>query len=421
MTEVKRRVPPGKKPVALVMQGGGALGAYEWGAVTGLCEAGFHPVAVAGVSIGAVNAAAIAGAPGGDVVASLAELWRRLMIHTPPFMPRAMAEMIGVFGNPAMYSLRTDWHAFPSWTAYCDVSPLRRTLEDVCQFHRINDPTNMGFAVTATSVQTGQLKRFANDGLHRTPITADHVLASGALPPGFPMAEVNGEPHWDGGLFDNTPVRPMFDLLTEREADEVPIVLINLFPDGTSVPPPRNMAELWTRKMELTYENRFWDDYGGKEGLHAWAAMIAEVDRALPPDAPIRRDPQYRLLRMRRCLGNLHVIESDHVPMTGGMDFSADTVRKRFRLGREAAERYLGSGRLDRPPVAFLRETVEGRSGDGSERLRPQQADEPLGLIHDRVSERARPDGAGAQHTVHVSGVGEQAAGLAGDGAELGD
>jgi len=346
MTHAARRVPPGTKPVALVMQGGGALGAYEWGAVTRLCDAGFHPVAVAGVSIGAVNAAAIAGARGGDVRGSLERLWERLMMPTPWFMPPAMAQAMSLFGNPAMYRLKTDYHAFPLWTAYCDVSPLRRTLEELCDFDRINDPGHMGFAVTATEVATGRLKRFINAGDRKEPITPDHVLASGALPPGFPMAVVNGAAHWDGGLFDNTPVRPMFDLLSEQEADEVPIVLITLFPDGAPVPLPTNMVELWRRKMELTYENRFWDDYGGEDGLRAYAAMIGKLREAVPADAPIRADAQFGKLLMRRCLKNLRVIKSEHAAMTGSMDFSERTIRARFDLGYKAVGQHLVNGQL---------------------------------------------------------------------------
>lgn len=347
MDVARKSLPTGKRPVALVMQGGGALGAYEWGAVTRLCEAGFHPVAVAGVSIGAVNAAAIAGAPDGDVAASLERLWRRLTMPTPWFMPRPMAAMLSLFGNPAMYVPKVDYHTFPVWTAYCDVTPLRRTLQEICDFERINDPGHMGFAVTATEVASGTLKRFRNTGPERDWITPDHVLASGALPPGFPMALVNGEAHWDGGLFDNTPIRPMFDLLSDQEADSVPIVLINLFPDGSRVKVPTNMIELLSRKMELTFENRFWDDYGGEQGLRDFAAMIGELDEAVPPDSPIRRNAQFGKLLMRRCLKNLHVIKSEHAAMTGGMDFSAGTVQARFALGYKAVGEYLREGKLD--------------------------------------------------------------------------
>ena len=285
--------PVAGKPVALVMQGGGALGAYEWGAVTRLCDEGYYPVAVAGVSIGAVNAAAIAGARGGDVAASLDDLWSRLR---NPYVLDSLP-WLAPFGNPGMYLPRLDFHNYWSWTAYSDVTPLRRTLQEVCDFDQINDPNHMGFAVTATEVGTGSLQRFLNRGpdwkAKPDRITPDHVLASGGLPPGFPMAFVNGKAHWDGGLFDNTPVRPMLDLLDDEQADHVPIVLINLFPDGQEMQLPRDMKEVSARKMELTFENRFWDDYAtteydGQTGLRKYAQMTRKLNAVIASDSPLR-------------------------------------------------------------------------------------------------------------------------------------
>jgi NTE family protein len=345
MDAVTTGLPPGRKPMALVMQGGGALGAYEWGAVTRLCEEGFHPVAVVGVSIGAVNAAAIAGARGGDICASLERLWGRLMMPTPWFVPEFMAETLSAFGHPAMFSLKTDYHTFPWWTAYCDVSPLRRTLLDICDFDQINDPGHMRFAVTATEIATGQLHHFCNTRPERR-ITPDHVLASGALPPGFPMAVVDGKAYWDGGVFDNTPVRPLFELLHADELDDVPIVLINLFPDDAAEPIPRNMLELKNRLMELTYENKFWEQYGGVHELHAHARMLDALRTALPNGSPLHEDKHFQDLVKRRCLKNLHVIPSKHVPMVGGMDFSERSVRARYKLGREAVERHMRANTL---------------------------------------------------------------------------
>ena len=345
MDVVQAGLPPGKKPVALVMQGGGALGAYEWGAVTRLCEAGFHPVAVVGVSIGAVNAAAIAGARGGDIAASLERMWRRLMMPTPWFVPEIMAETMSAFGNPAMYNIKTDYHTFPWWTAYCDVSPLRRTLREICDFNLINDPDHMRFAVTATEIATGELHRFCNTRPEQR-ITPDHILASGALPPGFPMTVVNGKAYWDGGVFDNTPVRPLFELLTDKEADTVPIVLINLFPDQSVEPIPTNMLQLKNRLMELTYENKFWDEFGGVQPLKDYAAMIGDLGEAVPKESPLHGNDHFKALLKRRCLKNLHVIPSEHVPMVGGMDFSERSVWARFRLGHKAVDKHLATGAL---------------------------------------------------------------------------
>ncbi len=327
------------KPVALVLQGGGALGAYEWGAVSRLVEAGYQPVAVSGVSIGAINAAAIAGARGGDIRESLRKIWQAITLPTLPFVPELFQETLSAFGNRNFYTVRTDYLALASWTAYCDVSPMLRTLAEICDFAQISDPRHMRFAVTATDVGTGSSVRFLNT---EGPIRPEHVLASGALPPGFPMAEVDGRLYWDGGLFDNTPLKPMIELLTEEEIETLPIVVIDLFPgSGEHEPIPTNLAEVNNRMMELSFENRFWESYGVRGSYRDYAAMLKALDEAVPADSPLRADPEFVDLLRRRCLKNLHVIPSEHVAMTGGLDFSAIGVARRQRMGWEAMDRHL--------------------------------------------------------------------------------
>jgi NTE family protein len=165
---------------------------------------------------------------------------------------------MATFGNPAFWLPRMDFAGFSSWTNLCDTRPMHRTLAEICDFKFIHDPEHMGFAVTATDVATGASVRFANRGEDETPITPDHILASGALPPGFPMIEIDGKKYWDGGLFDNTPLRPMMDLLSFKELEGLPIVLIDLFPaDGAPEPVPGNMLQLMNRMVELSFENWF--------------------------------------------------------------------------------------------------------------------------------------------------------------------
>lgn len=327
------------KPIALVLQGGGALGAYEWGAVSRLVEAGYQPVAVTGVSIGAINAAAIAGAHGGDIRTSLERIWAAITLPMLPFIPDVFQETLSAFGNRNFYTLRTDFHLLASWTALCDISPMQRTLEELCDFDQISDPRHMRFAVTATDIGTGSSKRFLNT---KERIRPEHVLASGALPPGFPMAEVNGRVYWDGGLFDNTPLKPMFDLLTEEEIRSLPIVVIDLFPgSGEQEPIPTNLVEVKARVMELSFENRFWENYGDVGNFRDHAAMLEALNEAVPADSPLRANAEFVHLLRRRCLKNLHVIPSAHAAMTGGLDFSAVGVARRQKLGWEAMDRHL--------------------------------------------------------------------------------
>ncbi len=339
MNEQSRIAP--EKPIALVLQGGGALGAYEWGTVTRLVEEGYQPVAVTGVSIGAINAAAIAGARGGDIAASLRRLWEAITLPEVPLLPEMFQETLSAFGNPNFYRLRADLFSLASWTSLCDITPMERTLAEICDFDQIGNPAHMRFAVTATDVGTGSSVRFLNT---RETITPQHVLASGALPPGFPMAIIDKRHYWDGGLFDNTPLQPLLDLLTEEEIETLPIIVIDLFPRaGQKEPIPANLLEVKNRTLELSFENRFWESYGTGD-CYTYAAMLRTLDEAIPSTSKLRDNPEFRALMLRRALRNLHIIPNAHAPMTGGMDFSHAGVARRFQRGWEGADAYLKKG-----------------------------------------------------------------------------
>jgi NTE family protein len=157
------------------------------------------------------------------------------------------------------------------------------------------------------------------------------VLASGSLPPGFPMTEIDGQHYWDGGLFDNTPLRPLIEMLLPQEQGTMPIFILDLFPESDAI--PSNLLEVRERMMEIGFENRFWDDFGGPDGLREYARMLGELDGQLPADAPVRATPAYQRMLRYRALGNLHVVPASYVPMTGGMDFSEYGVRERRERG----------------------------------------------------------------------------------------
>jgi NTE family protein len=256
-----------------------------------------------------------------------------------------------------MYNLRKDVHSFFSWTAYCEMTPLRETLTALCDFEQLNDDKHMGFGVTATDVASGDSKRFLNlklnpelrsepelsstPNLKYEPITPDHIIASGALPPGFPMTMIDGRSYWDGGVFDNTPMAPMLELLERQQRRNVPVIVIELFPAEEEQPLPMDMLQLKNRMMELTYQNRFWDDYGGLESLRDYAAMITDLGDELPSGSRIRKNVQFDALMKRRFFRNLHVIQSSHVPMTGAMDFSERSIMARHKRGYDAADRII--------------------------------------------------------------------------------
>jgi len=339
--------------MALVLQGGGALGAYEYGAVTRLVEIGWEPVAVTGVSIGAATTAAVAGARDGDICRSLKALWEAITIATVPFWPADRQATFSAFGNPGFWRTRSDLHNYRRWTSLYDVAPMRETLSRVCDFDRLNDSSNMRVAVTATNVQTGNQVSFANyvvnrDALHYvTPrvalvrLTPDHILASGSLPPGFPMTVIDGVPYWDGGLFDNTPIEPLLDLLDNDELDHLPIFVVNLF--ATHSEPPTNLREVNERMLEISFESRFLLAHADADGsLTEFTNMIEELMQALPPESPVRSRESYRRLARLRAFKNIRVIEAEHAPMTGGMDFSAHGVSIRYDSGRRAVDKFMG-------------------------------------------------------------------------------
>jgi len=350
--------------MALVLQGGGALGAYEVGVVSKLVDMGWQPVVVTGVSIGAVNAAAIAGARNGDINASLDAVWNAITLPTLPYWPANMQGGLSLLGNPHFWRNRSDYLQLPTWDSLCDPSPMVATLERCLDFGQINDSTHMRVAVTATSLQTGGPTTFSNylaphahrhaaslQALQRT-LTPAHIMASGALPPGFPPVTIDDCAYWDGGLFSNTPLDALLNMLQPDEIDSLPIFTVDLF-TTRNLPLPANLLEVHTRALALQYENRFWAEYGGEAGPDGFAAMLRQLERELPADSTLRQDPAghpdnhaasaWQWLQRLRALANVHVIEGAPAAAGGGADFSAYAVGAAYEAGRTAAGRFAPS------------------------------------------------------------------------------
>src|SRR6266498_2969111 len=234
--------------VGVVLQGGGALGAYECGALNALLELieGFseqgHQIqlkVVSGVSIGSINAACVVGAKSSaDARARLNALWDDLMLEAPPFWMQAAQRDLAYFGLPGFYTPRPDFWTAPTWTYVYDTRPLLVTLGRHVDFAALNASAT-AFAVTAVEVVTGKLRAFVNQPLGKiapTKIEPRHVLASGSLPPGFPWTEIEGMPHWDGGLVDNTPLGLAIDAFsTDPDVDRM-LVVMNLYPLRARLP-----------------------------------------------------------------------------------------------------------------------------------------------------------------------------------------
>jgi NTE family protein len=214
--------------IALILQGGGALGAYQGGVYQALAEANLHPDWVAGISIGAVNSALIAGNPAGKRVEKLRRFWE--LVSSSPFgipdigsltggdgfsriivnRTQSLGALLG--GVPGFFTPRLpppylNPSGSPAAVSYYDVAPLKATLEQLVDFDLLNACV-MRFSVGAVNVRTGNFTYFDNTERR---IGAEHIIASGSLPPGFPPTEVDGEYYWDGGLVSNAPLQWVLD------------------------------------------------------------------------------------------------------------------------------------------------------------------------------------------------------------------
>lgn len=245
----------------LVLQGGGALGAYQAGAYEALAG---RPVQwVAGISIGAINAALIAGNPPERRLARLRAFWERVSLALPlPPDPEvigpvrgwwddAMAWWGAAMGVPGFFAPRPPlaWWPTPPQSWY-DTTPLRETLLELVDFDVLNDGP-MRFSVGAVDVQTGNFTYFDN---RRERIGVEHVMASGALPPGFGAVQVDGRWYWDGGLVSNTPLAYVMDHVHGHPERPVTIFQIDLFSARGKL--PQTLADAAEREKDIRFSSR---------------------------------------------------------------------------------------------------------------------------------------------------------------------
>ena len=257
----------------LVLQGGGALGAYQAGVFEAMDAHGLRPDWVAGVSIGAINAAIIAGNPPERRVARLHEFWdgvsSQLLMPALPasfgnkareFFNETSAAMVATVGVPGFFTPRLPPAPLqaPGTRAalsYYDTTPLQHTLERLIDFDLINttDPRHkVRLSVGAVNVTTGNFRYFdSTDPRRHGPIGPRHIMASGALPPGFPPVEVGGEYYWDGGLVSNTPLQYVID---QPRAHDMLVLQVDLFPTRGEL--PRNLSEVAEREKDIRFASR---------------------------------------------------------------------------------------------------------------------------------------------------------------------
>jgi NTE family protein len=335
----------------LVLQGGGALGAYQAGVYEALAEREIAPEWVAGISIGAVNAAIIAGNAPEDRIPALRRFWHMVSRELPyrideqiGFARRAFneisAQYTATFGVPGFFTPRfplplPEWPTDLSRLSFYDTTPLRATLLDLVDFERLNR-ADVRFSVGAVNMLDGNFAYF--DNTERT-IGPEHVMASGALPPGFPPVEIDGEWYWDGGLVSNTPLQYVLD---NRTPHEMNVYQVDLFSSRGIV--PQTMADIAQREKDIRFSSRTRLNTDMSKALQKTRAAARRLRRKLP--AEFHDDPDLlRLLDSQPAgaVAVMHLINRAHGYETNSKDyeFSRMTVEEHWGCGRFDAEQSL--------------------------------------------------------------------------------
>lgn len=341
--------------VVLVLQGGGALGAYQVGVFEALHEAGIEPDWVIGISIGAINAALIVGNPSERRLDRLHSFWDR--VTGGAINPWATFDQTNVFANMVTLTrgIPNFFRSNPAiWggahvqvgvesAAYYSTDPLRETLAALVDFDHINAGATR-LTVGAVNVRSGAMRYFDN---RRETLALEHVMASCALPPAFPAVRVEGEPYWDGGIYSNTPIEAVLDDNPRR--DSVIFAVTVWQPTG---PEPELVWQVLTRQKDIQYASRAHGHIARQKQIHHLRHIIRELIGKLPPS--IQDTQQVRELASNGCGTIMHVVRlqaprldgEDH---TKDIDFTSSGVRRRVQAGYEDTRDMISQAPWTRP------------------------------------------------------------------------
>jgi len=373
---------------ALVLQGGGALGAYQAGVYQGLAEGGIYPNWIAGISIGALNAAIIAGNPPARRVEQLRAFWE--YICAQPWLPsvahplltdtaetwpeplrvwfdslhaaRAVFEGQRGFFQPRSWLDLATRYGDPTQASYYNTAPLKATLEQFADFDLINRPDQMRVSVGAVNVHTGNFAYFDNT---RQTLRPEHFMASGALPPGFPAVEIDGEYYWDGGLVSNT---PLAEVLSNQPRRDTLIFQVDLWSARGRL--PHDLCEVTERQKDIQYSSRtraITDYMREQQNLRR---MLSEVMALVP--ASKRDDAWFRRAAEHACDARrnvIHLIYRDKSFETGAKDyqFGSLTMREHWASGLDDIRETLKHPQwlaMPSPEHPFVTHDVHRGNGD---------------------------------------------------------
>lgn len=329
----------------LVLQGGGALGAYQLGVYEALHEAGIEPDWVIGTSIGAINGAIIAGNPPEQRLQRLNEFWQTTQHHSRHFPggSNALINMLTMAqGIPGFFSPNpSSWFGLNGSTgieqaAYYSTAPLRKTLEALVDFDYINE-RHTRLTVGAVSALSGEMRYFDS---RDEKINVEHIMASGALPPAFPAVRVDGEPYWDGGLYSNTPIEAVLDDKPRRDSVIFSVQVWN--PRG---PEASTLTQVMGKLKDIQYASRS-GHIERQRQIHRLRHVIRELTLKLPPE--LRDDPECRELSAWGCGTTMHVIKLNAPVLDGedhtkDIDFTSRGIRTRRQAGLDETRSMIAS------------------------------------------------------------------------------
>ncbi len=345
----------------MLCQGGGALGAYQAGIYEGLAEGGMTPNWFVGISIGAVNSAILAGNPPERRVQRLREFWDRVSAYAPvtppamldpfrPFFDRLSVWSVATFGIPGFFVPRMPPPLLaptssPNSLSFYDTSPLKQTLEELVDFDLINRG-DVRLSLGSVNVRTADSVYFDN---RKTHIKPEHVLASGALPPGFPAVEIDGEEYWDGGLVSNTPLHYVWD---EKPLTTALIIQVNLFPGHGEL--PRDLDQVMERAKDIQFASKQRFNTAHVERLAETHAAMGRLLAKLPPE--FQDDPDVKAMapmcdNREWTIAYLTNSHRSHAGQMKDAEFSRATVNDRWSEGLEDIRRSIANFEWTQPTM----------------------------------------------------------------------
>lgn len=372
-----QETPTEREQIVLVLQGGGALGAYQAGAFEALSEAGYSPDWVAGISIGAVNGAIIAGNRPEDRVPRLRAFWERVSSQLPvrplvdgtqqrEWFNQMSAAYVAAAGVPGFFAPRFPPAAMmppgsPAALSVYDNAPLRATLDELVDFELLQGG-GVRFSVGAVNIRSGNFVYF--DTADRT-VRVEHIMASGALPPGLPPVLIDGEAYWDGGLVSNTPLQFVLDYGGSRR--DMCVFQVDLFSARGSM--PQNLFDVAQREKEIRYSSRTrlgTDIFNREQTLRR---AVRRLVAKLP--AKLKQDPDVELLNKSGCDAAITIVHLIH------RRAAYETHAQDYEFSRLSVEEHWNAGRDD------VLKTLRHRRW--RERVRPRDGVRVLDLTQDAL------------------------------------